>query len=44
LDVGAVELIQELIAEHLGRQGMVIFTTHQPLDVAGTEMRTLSLS
>jgi heme exporter protein A len=44
LDVGAVELIQELIAEHLGRQGMVIFTTHQPLDVSGTEMRTLSLS
>jgi heme exporter protein A len=44
LDVGAVELIQELIAEHLGRQGMVIFTTHQPLDVVGTEMRTLSLS
>jgi heme exporter protein A len=44
LDVGAVELIQELISEHLGRQGMVIFTTHQPLDVVGTEMRTLSLS
>jgi heme exporter protein A len=44
LDVGAVELIQELIADHLVRQGMVIFTTHQPLNVAGTEMRTLSLS
>lgn len=44
LDVGAVELIQELIAEHLARQGMVIFTTHQPLEVAGMEMRRLSLS
>ena len=37
-------LIQELIAEHLKRQGMVIFTTHQPLQVAGIEMRSLSLS
>jgi heme exporter protein A len=44
LDVGAVALIQELIAEHLARQGMVIFTTHQPLQVAGKEMRNLSLS
>lgn len=44
LDVGAVELIQELIAEHLASQGMVIFTTHQPLEVAGIQMRTLSLS
>jgi heme exporter protein A len=44
LDVGAVGLIQELIAEHLARQGMVIFTTHQPLQVAGMEMRSLSLS
>lgn len=44
LDVGAVALIQELIAEHLAQQGMVIFTTHQPLEVAGMEMRSLSLS
>ena len=44
LDVGAVALIQELITEHLAQQGMVIFTTHQPLHVAGMEMRTLSLS
>ncbi|MDD4930315.1 MAG: cytochrome c biogenesis heme-transporting ATPase CcmA [Gallionella sp.] len=44
LDVKAVALIQELIAEHLTQQGMVIFTTHQPLDVAGMEMRSLSLS
>lgn len=44
LDVGAVTLIQELIAAHLARQGMVVFTTHQPLHVAGMEMRILALS
>ena len=44
LDVGAVALIQKLIGEHLALQGMVIFTTHQPLEVAGVEMRSLSLS
>jgi heme exporter protein A len=43
LDVGAVVLIQELIGEHLAKQGMVIFTTHQPLVIAGIEMRRLSL-
>ena len=44
LDVGAVVLIQELMGEHLARQGMVIFTTHQPLAIDGVEMRRLSLS
>ncbi|HEX5363658.1 MAG TPA: cytochrome c biogenesis heme-transporting ATPase CcmA [Gallionella sp.] len=44
LDVTAVALIQEVIAEHLARQGMVIFTTHQPLLVEGMEMRSLRLS
>lgn len=44
LDVAAVALIQEVIAEHLARQGMVIFTTHQPLLVEGMEMRSLKLS
>lgn len=44
LDVGAVGLMQELIGEHLARGGMVIFTTHQPLEVAGVAMRRLSLS
>jgi heme exporter protein A len=43
LDARAVGLIQELIAEHLARQGMVIFTTHQPLQVAGIEMYSLTL-
>jgi len=43
LDVAAVALIQELLAEHLRKQGMVIFTTHQPLIIEGVEMRHLSL-
>jgi heme exporter protein A len=44
LDVGAVGLIQELIAEHLSKGGMTIFTTHQTLQVAGVQMRQLALS
>ncbi len=44
LDVGAVGLMQELIGEHLSNGGMTIFTTHQPLQVAGVQTRTLSLS
>jgi heme exporter protein A len=44
LDVGAVGLIQELLGEHLGRGGMVIFTTHQPLQVEGVALRHLVLS
>jgi len=43
LDVGAVDLMQELIAEHLSNAGMVIFTTHQPLRVAGVQIRALAL-
>ncbi len=44
LDVNAVALIEGLFGEHLARQGMVIFTTHQPLLVQGIEMRTLALT
>lgn len=44
LDVGAVDLMQELIGEHLSNGGMAIFTTHQPLQVAGIETRQLVLS
>lgn len=44
LDVGAVGLMQALIGEHLENRGMVIFTTHQPLEVAGVETRRLTLS
>ena len=44
LDVGAVGLMQELIGEHLKKDGMVIYTTHQPLAVDGVETRYLALS
>lgn len=44
LDVGAVGLMQELIGEHLSNGGMTIFTTHQPLHVAGVQTRQLALS
>ncbi len=44
LDVSAVSLMQELIGEHLMRGGMVIYTTHQPLQVAGVMGRELALS
>jgi heme exporter protein A len=44
LDVGAVDLMQELIGEHLSKGGMAIFTTHQPLQVIGVETKQLMLS
>lgn len=44
LDVDAVGLMQELIGTHLAKNGMVIFTTHQPLEVAGVETRRLTLT
>ncbi len=44
LDVGAVGLMQELIGEHLVSNGMVIYTTHQPLEVVGVATRWLALS
>ena len=42
LDVGAVALIEAMLDEHLAKQGMVIFTTHQPLNVANIEVLSLS--
>lgn len=44
LDVSAVGLMQDVIGDHLKQQGMVIFTTHQTLEVTGVETRRLSLS
>ncbi len=44
LDVSAVELMQELIGEHLVNDGMAVYTTHQPLQVAGVTTRCLALS
>lgn len=44
LDVGAVGLMQELIGEHLVNNGMVVYTTHQPLEVVGVATRWFALS
>ena len=44
LDVSAVGLMQEMIGEHLRNNGIVIFTTHQPLEVSGAVLRRLTLS
>jgi heme exporter protein A len=44
LDVNAVGLMQEILGEHLGNHGMVVFTTHQTLEVAGVATRLLKLS
>ncbi|MES1982872.1 MAG: cytochrome c biogenesis heme-transporting ATPase CcmA [Pseudomonadota bacterium] len=44
LDISAVTLMQELIAQHLANGGMVIYTTHQPLEVPDVPVRRLQLS
>lgn len=41
LDVKAVALLGELIAEHLARGGMAVLTSHQPLPVPGGKALTL---
>lgn len=41
LDVHAVQELQGLIVEHLERNGLVVLTSHQPLDIPG--MRVLDL-
>jgi heme exporter protein A len=43
LDVGAVDLIQSRLAEHLANQGMVVLTTHQALHVPGVTPRRIEL-
>ncbi len=43
LDVGAVDLIQSRLAEHIARKGMVVLTTHQALHVPGVIPRRIDL-
>lgn len=43
LDTKAVELIQTRLAEHLAAGGMVILTTHQPIEVPGIVPRRLEM-
>lgn len=44
LDVGAVELIQARLAEHVQRRGMIVLTTHQTLQAPGVTPRRIELS
>ena len=43
LDVAGGRLLAELIEEHLERQGMVIFATHQPLELGSHKVETVML-
>lgn len=43
LDVDAVEHLRGLIEAHLARGGAVIFTTHQPVDIAAVSRLTVRL-
>jgi heme exporter protein A len=44
LDVHALTLIQGLIDNHLKSGGMIMLTTHQPLEIPGVEPRELRLA
>ena len=41
LDVGAVDVLNELIAEHLGSGGALVLTSHQPLAIANLQVLKL---
>ena len=43
LDVAAVELLLELITQHLGLDGMVILTTHQEVDLPAQRVMEITL-
>lgn len=43
LDVGAVELLQSLIAAHVENGGMAVMTTHQEVALTGGQIQTLDL-
>ena len=43
LDVAAVDLLQSVIAEHVGNGGMVILTTHQEVALTSGQVQQLEL-
>ena len=43
LDVAAVDLLQEMIAEHVSAGGMVILTTHQEVELTEEQIKRLVL-
>lgn len=44
LDVMAVQLIQELLEQHLEQGGMVVMTTHQEIDITAVSIMQLQLA
>jgi len=43
LDQGAISRLQEMIGAHVRRGGIVIFTSHQDVAIAGAVCRTVEL-
>ncbi|TCS73303.1 heme exporter protein A [Sulfuritortus calidifontis] len=43
LDVHGVALVEGLLREHLGRGGLVVMTTHQPLTLDGVAVRAIQV-
>lgn len=43
LDVRSVEIVADILAEHLDRGGMVVLTSHQELEIEVRTLRTLCL-
>lgn len=44
LDVHGKELVERLLIEHVTGGGLVVYTTHQPLALAGCDVQVLQLS
>jgi|SRR3954454_6538505 heme exporter protein A len=44
LDVGAVKLMQGLMEDHLKRDGMIVMTTHQEIEIAAAATQRLQLT
>lgn len=44
LDISAVEMIKEILEQHLAQGGMVVMTTHQEIDIAAVTTQQLQLA
>lgn len=44
LDTSAVEMIKEILEQHLAQGGMVVMTTHQEIDIAAVTTQQLQLA
>lgn len=43
LDQNAIEDLQDVLNRHLARQGIIVYTTHQPLTLKATRLQRLQL-